>query len=114
MRIDLSASDDPQDRLIAAIAALREVIVDNTNVQRTSKRRRGQERAGGGGGSNSRSGGGQFKDERLKVRKEKVSGHVRFLYHRIGNLCRSTITCTCYNQIFIVLLIKSIISKMYP
>ena len=112
MRIDLSASDDPQDRLIAAIAALREVIVDNTNVQRTSKRRRGQERAGGGGGGNSRSGGGQFKDERLKVRKEKVSGHVRFSFQPFGNL--STITCTCYNRIFTVLLMESISSKMYP
>ena len=80
VRIDLSASDDPQDRLIAAIAALREVIVDNTNVQRTTKRRRGQERAGGGGGGNSRSGGGQFKDERLKVRKEKVNRHARLLF----------------------------------
>ena len=69
VRIDLSASDDPQDRLIAAIAALREVIVDNTNVQRTNRRRRGQERSGGGGQSRSAS---QLKDERLKVRKEKV------------------------------------------
>ncbi len=73
VRIDLSsASDDPQDRLIAAIAALREVIVDNTNMQRTGKRRRGQERSGAGGsGPQSRSN-GPLKDERLKVRKEKV------------------------------------------
>ncbi len=68
VRIDLSASDDPQDRLIAAIAALKEVIVDNTNIQRTGKRKRGQERSGGAGG---RANGG-LKDERLKVRKEKV------------------------------------------
>ena len=91
VRIDLSASDDPQDRLIAAIAALREVIVDNTNVQRTTKRRRGQERAGGGGGGNSRSSGGQFKDERLKVRKEKVSGHVWLLFQLMY-------ACSCCNR----------------
>ena len=57
---------DPTERLIEAIEALRDVVVENTSAQQKQKKR------GGRGGGRS----GQplnVKDERLKVRKEKVS-----------------------------------------
>ena len=85
---------DPTDKLIRAIQALRDVIVDNTNAQRTVQSRRSGNGGGGGGGSGGCSGydgiagpnartphskgshktNNAFKDDRLKIRSSKVSG----------------------------------------
>ena len=82
---DDADTDDPTEKLIHAIQALRDVIIDNTNVQQRLRARR----AGGGagcGGSAAASGiagpgrtgrnhktNNMFKDERLKIRSQKVS-----------------------------------------
>ena len=77
---------DPTERLCEAIEGLREVIVDNTSAQ--AKRRGGGGGAGGGGrriqgipatlykSSGPMAG---LKDERLKIRKDKVRQHA--CYH---------------------------------
>lgn len=73
---------DPTERLIEAVETLRDAINENTNCQRP--RRRGGGGPGGGGGrppsnahqhSYSKANGTaqNVKDERLKIRKEKVS-----------------------------------------
>ena len=65
---------DPSERLIEAIEQLKEVIVDNTSAQSKHKRHRGP---GGVRGERQSTIGGlplsaASKDDRLKVRKEKV------------------------------------------
>ena len=77
---------DPTEKLIHAIQALRDVIIDNTNVQQRARARRAG--AGGGCGGSAAAGAGiagpgragrnhktnnMFKDERLKIRSQKVS-----------------------------------------
>jgi hypothetical protein len=69
----------PTERLIEAMEQLREVILDNTNAQQ-KQRRRGQRSSGGcsggGGGAQAYKSNGTFmnlKDERLKIRRDKVS-----------------------------------------
>ena len=69
---------DPSERLIEAIEQLKEVIVDNTSAQSKHKRHRGPGGGRGGGGERQNNLGGlplsaASKDDRLKVRKEKVS-----------------------------------------
>jgi hypothetical protein len=76
---DIRINMDPTERLIEAMETLREVIVDNTNAQHRPKRR------GGGGTAGNRQGvtapvyraNGSaviVKDDKLKIRKDKVSG----------------------------------------
>ena len=96
------ANADPTDKLIHAIQALRDVIVDNTNAQRNVRSRRsgGGAITGGGGGTGmggcssgipygdgglagpharvphskgSHKTNNIFKDDRLKIRSSKVS-----------------------------------------
>ena len=69
VRIDL----EPGDRLVEAIESLREVIIENTSVQQKSRRRGGRSsNTGMGGGYKANGGALSLKDERLKIRKEKV------------------------------------------
>lgn len=71
----------PTERLIEAMESLREVILDNTNAQQKQRRRGGGRGGGGGGGippgiSNMCKSNGtvmNLKDERLKIRRDKVS-----------------------------------------
>ena len=84
--VKVSSSGDPTDRLIEAIESLREVIIDNTYASQKGKKR-GQ----GGGGSNPdrhqtaspryKANGTvmSVKDERLKIRKDKV-GELKLIY----------------------------------
>lgn len=60
---------DPSMRLIEALETLREVITENTNVH--GRRRRGRSSAANYGGKGDGATGG-IKDDRLKIRKEKV------------------------------------------
>ena len=77
---------DPSDRLIEAIGALREAITENTTAtQRQRQRARGPRGSGttgykGGGGSSPLS----LKDERLKIRKEKVSRDFTVFCHHFS------------------------------
>ncbi|ELU17486.1 hypothetical protein CAPTEDRAFT_215264 [Capitella teleta] len=65
----------PTERLIEAMEQLREVILDNTNVQQKQRRRgarTGGGGPGGGGPPNYKSNGTvNLKDERLKIRRDK-------------------------------------------
>ncbi len=84
---DDADNDDPTEKLIHAIQALRDVIIDNTNVQQRLRARRAGGGGGGCGGSAAASAGiagpgragrnhktnNMFKDERLKIRSQKVS-----------------------------------------
>lgn len=65
VRIDM----EPSGRLIDAIESLREVILENTNAHAKS-RRRGRTQPSGGYKQNGSA--LSLKDERLKIRKEKV------------------------------------------
>lgn len=69
---------EPSDRLIDAIEQLKDVIVENTSAQAKNKRHRGpggtrNERHNNNGGLPMSS---VNKDDRLKVRKEKVRIHI--------------------------------------
>ena len=66
---DVRINVDPTDRLIEAIENLREVIIDNTNAQQRQRRRPQRSNMAMNKGSGIPIG---LKDERLKVRKEKV------------------------------------------
>ena len=94
------AEADPTEKLIHAIQALRDVIIDNTNVQQRLRARR----SGGGCGGATSAGGGiagsgarvtrnhktnnMFKDERLKIRSQKVSASL--------NCCNA---CSCSGSV---------------
>ena len=69
VRIDM----EPSERLCEAIEALREVIMENTSVQKTSRQRRGRSTQSGlQSGYKANGSAMSLKDERLKIRKEKV------------------------------------------
>ena len=83
---------DPTEKLIDAMEALREVILDNTNAQQ-KQRRRGRGGGGGGGGGGAghtyKANGTPLnvKDERLKIRRDKVSAdNIILIIHSYTNI----------------------------
>ena len=73
---------DPSDRLIEAMETLREVIVENSNIAKGGGRRRGRGGQAQGSAQPYRANGTPMgmKDDRLKIRREKVGLHFLVIY----------------------------------
>jgi hypothetical protein len=76
---DVRINMDPQDRLAEAIETLKGVIVENTNAQRTH-RRKGRSSGSTGPQQYKADGTPVTKDEKLKIRKEKVVVELRVVF----------------------------------
>lgn len=82
VRIDM----EPNERLIEAIESLKEVIMENTNTHNKA-RRRGRPTGAGSTPSYKQNGGPvTLKDDKLKVRKDKVIVELRVVFLKIGEI----------------------------